>query len=68
MHQPEVLPVSICQAFMDGLYSCLLAGFRTHFPNYSKLQVRTATHQPKQEFSTPHSKNYATISKKEQQG
>jgi hypothetical protein len=30
---------------MDGLDSCLLAGFRTHFPNYSKLQVRTITHQ-----------------------
>jgi hypothetical protein len=29
----EVLPVSICQAFMDGLDLCLLAGFHTHFPN-----------------------------------
>ncbi len=43
----EVLPVSICQAFMDGLDPCLLAGFRTHFPNYSKSQERTATHQRK---------------------
>jgi hypothetical protein len=43
----EVLPVSICQAFMDGLDPCLLAGFRTHFPDYSKLQERTATHQRK---------------------
>ena len=43
----EVLPVSICQAFMDGLDSRLLAGFRTHFPNYSQLQERTATHQRK---------------------
>jgi len=36
----EVLPISICQAFMDGLDSRLLAGFRTHFPNYSQLQER----------------------------
>jgi len=43
----EVLPVSICQAFMDCLDSCLLAGFRTHFPNYSQSQERTATHQRK---------------------
>jgi hypothetical protein len=43
----EELPISICQAFMDGLNSCLLAGFRTHFPNYSKLQARTTTHQCK---------------------
>jgi hypothetical protein len=41
----EVLPVSICQAFMDGLDPCLLIGFCTHFPDYSKLQERTATHQ-----------------------
>jgi hypothetical protein len=32
----EVLPVSICQAFMDGLDPRLLAGFHTHFPDYSK--------------------------------
>jgi hypothetical protein len=32
---------------MDGLDSRLLAGFRTHFPNYSQLQERTATHQRK---------------------
>ncbi len=43
----EVLPISICQAFMDGLDSCLLAGFCTYFPDYSKLQERTATHQCK---------------------
>jgi hypothetical protein len=43
----EELPISICQAFMDGLDSCLLAGFCTHFPNYSKLQARTTTHQCK---------------------
>ncbi len=43
----EVLPVSICQAFMDGLDSRLLAGFCTHFPNYSQSQERTATHQRK---------------------
>jgi hypothetical protein len=43
----EELPISICQAFMDGLNSCLLAGFCTHFPNYSKLQARTTTHQRK---------------------
>ena len=43
----EVLPVSICQVFMDGLDSRLLAGFRTHFPNYSQSQERTATHQRK---------------------
>jgi hypothetical protein len=43
----EVLPISVCQAFMDGLDSCLLAGFCTYFPDYSKLQERTATHQRK---------------------
>ena len=32
---------------MDGLDSRLLAGFRTHFPNYSQSQERTATHQRK---------------------
>ncbi len=37
----ETLPVSICQAFMDGLDTGLNAGFRT----YSKSQERTATHQ-----------------------
>ncbi len=41
----EVLPVSICQAFIDGLDHRLSAGFRTHFPDYSKSQDRTATHQ-----------------------
>ena len=32
---------------MDGLDSHLLPGFRTHFPDYSKSQARTATHQQK---------------------
>jgi hypothetical protein len=31
----ETLPVSVCQAFINGLNQCLSAGFRTHFPNYS---------------------------------
>jgi len=43
----EVLPISICKVFMDGLDSRLLAGFRTHFPKYSQSQERTATHQRK---------------------
>jgi hypothetical protein len=41
----EVLPVSVCQAFMDGLDSCLLARFCTHFSDYRKLQECIATHQ-----------------------
>ncbi len=41
----EELPISICQAFMDGLDSCLLAGFCTHFHDFGKLQAQTATHQ-----------------------
>jgi hypothetical protein len=40
----KVLPMSICQAFMDGLDPHLLAGFCSHFPNYSKSQEHTATH------------------------
>jgi hypothetical protein len=32
---------------MNDLDSCLLAGFCTYFPDYSKLQERTATHQHK---------------------
>ncbi len=32
---------------MDGLDSCLLAGFQTYFLDYSKLQEPTATHQHK---------------------
>jgi hypothetical protein len=32
---------------MDCLESCLLAGFHTHFPNYSKLQAHKTTHQRK---------------------
>ena len=43
----EELPISICHVFMYGLDSCLLAGFCTHFPDYSKLQARTSTHQCK---------------------
>jgi hypothetical protein len=43
----EVLPVSICQAFVDGLDHCLTAGFCTHFPNHSKSQDRAAMHQRK---------------------
>ncbi len=43
----EVLPISVCQAFMDGLDSCLLAGFCAYFPDYSKLHEHTATHQHK---------------------
>ncbi len=43
----EVLPISVCQAFMDNLDSFLLAGFHTYLPDYSKLQERTATHQRK---------------------
>jgi hypothetical protein len=34
----EILLVSICKAFMDGLDTCLTAGFRIHFPNYSTSQ------------------------------
>ncbi len=41
----EVLPVSIYQAFIDGLEHCLTAGFPTHFPNYSKSQDCAAMHQ-----------------------
>ena len=41
----EVLPVSVCQAFIDGLDNRLLPSFCTHFPNYSNLQDRAATHQ-----------------------
>ena len=41
------LPVSICQALMDGLDSPLLAGFCTHFPNYSNGQAHMTTHQRK---------------------
>jgi hypothetical protein len=43
----EVLPVSACQAFINGLDHCLMDGFRTHFPNYSKSQDCAATHQRK---------------------
>jgi hypothetical protein len=41
----ETLPVSVCQAFIDGLDQRLSAGFRTHFPNYSIPQDCSATHQ-----------------------
>ncbi len=43
----EILPASVFQANMDGLDTRLTAGFCTHFPNYSKLQERTTTHQHK---------------------
>jgi hypothetical protein len=43
----EVLPISICQAFIDGLDPRLLMGFCTHFPDYRKSQECTATHQHK---------------------
>jgi hypothetical protein len=43
----EVLPVSVCQAFIEGLDHRLKASFRTHFPNYSKSQDCAATHQRK---------------------
>ena len=43
----EDLPISICQALKNDLDSCLLAGCCTHFPDYSKLQVDTTTHQCK---------------------
>ncbi len=35
----DPLPISICQIFIDGLDSCLIKGFRTHFPNYSTSQA-----------------------------
>jgi hypothetical protein len=41
----ETLPVSICQAFIDGLNHCFSAGFCTHFPNYSISQDCSATRQ-----------------------
>jgi hypothetical protein len=41
----ETLPVSVCQAFIDGLDHHLSAGFRTHFPTYSIPQDRSTTHQ-----------------------
>jgi hypothetical protein len=41
----EVLPVSVCQAFIDSLDDRLMPGFCTHFPNYSNSQDRAATHQ-----------------------
>jgi hypothetical protein len=40
-------PISICQVFIDGLDSCLIAGFCSHFSNYSMSQALTATHQCK---------------------
>jgi hypothetical protein len=43
----DPLPVSICQVFIDGLDSWLIAGFYSHFPNHSVLQALTATHQRK---------------------
>jgi hypothetical protein len=43
----DPLPVSIYQVFIDGLNSCLIAGFFSHFPNHSISQAFTATHQRK---------------------
>jgi hypothetical protein len=43
----DPLLVSICQVFIDGLDSCLITGFYSHFPNYSTLQALVATHQRK---------------------
>jgi hypothetical protein len=43
----EVLPVSVCQAFIDGLNHCLTASICTHFPDYSKSQDCAAMHQRK---------------------
>jgi hypothetical protein len=43
----DPLPISICQVFIDGLDSWLIAGFCSHFPNYSILQALTVTHQRK---------------------
>jgi hypothetical protein len=39
----ENLPVSVCQAFIDGLDHCLTAGFSTYFSDYSKSQDCAAT-------------------------
>jgi hypothetical protein len=44
---PDSLPISIYQVFIDGLNSRLIAGFCSHFPNYSVLQALTTTHQRK---------------------
>jgi hypothetical protein len=44
----DPLPISICQVFIDGLNSHLIAGFFcSHFPNYGISQALTATHQCK---------------------
>jgi hypothetical protein len=43
----EVLSVSVCQAFINGLDHCLTVGFCTHFPDYSKSQDCAAMHQRK---------------------
>jgi hypothetical protein len=43
----DPLPVSICQVFIDGLNSNLIAGFCSYFPNCSVLQALTTTHQRK---------------------
>jgi hypothetical protein len=43
----ETLPVSICQAFIDGLDSHLTPGIQTHFPDYSKPQDCNTIHQRK---------------------
>jgi hypothetical protein len=43
----DFLPISICQVFIDGLDSLLIAWFCSHCPNYSILQALTAIHQGK---------------------
>jgi hypothetical protein len=43
----EILPVSVYQAFIDGLDSCLIPGFHTYFRNYSKSQDCATIHQCK---------------------
>jgi hypothetical protein len=40
----DPLPISIFQVFIDRLNSHLIAGFCSHFPNYSVSQALTATY------------------------
>jgi hypothetical protein len=41
----DLLPISICQIFIDGLDTHLIKRFCTHFPNYSTSQSLAAIHQ-----------------------
>ncbi len=41
----DLLPISICQIFVDGLDTHLIKGFCTHFPDYCTSQSLAATHQ-----------------------